>query len=1557
MTKSTESPRTSLQAFLFTDIVGSTDLKRRMGDAEAAHAIEAHNAAFRECVGEFGGVEQDNAGDGFFATFPVPSAALKCALAFQTALAAQSVKARVGIHMGEVVSVAGTGHTQKPVGLAVDTAARVMGLATGNQILITRHAFDSARQQVLRGPGEEPLVWRAHGAYRFKGLEDPIEIHEAGIEGIAPLAPPPDSEKARRAIGLGEEETLGWRPSAGLDVPGRPGWRLDRKLGSGGFGEVWLATSERTKQHRAFKFCFQTDRLRSLKRELTLFRLLQEALGERVDIARLYDVRFDEAPFFLEMEYTPDGSLDLWAVVDGHLADMTLEARAGFVAEIAEALGAAHSVGVLHKDVKPSNVLVRRDAKGGVHPRLTDFGIGHLLDPSALSDAMVSATGFTQAAALTDLGSRTGTRLYMAPELLAGKPPSIASDVHALGVLLYQVIVGDLDRPLGQGWQRDVSDALLVEDIAACVAGDPKERLASCDLLATRLRSLEARRAERAAEAQRAAAEMRRARALRVTAVASVVLVVVSVAGAWGWVQRSRATSIALQRELETQQRAAADSARAARNAEAVSGLLDQCEDALRAGAATKAQVALDAARKRSAEGGGEQSAERLERLAADLAAVSELNAVDQFRWSWTRNRFADPAEVAKRTEDALARFGADPEAVSVEDAAARVAASVVRERIVAALDRRLRQGRSAGVHALLRRVDADPYRDAVRDAVLAGDRPALVRLAAQPDAMEQPSWFAAILGESDAIAPERRREFLLAAVMRRPDDLDLLMALGTVSYHWPTDPVESAVQRMRWFQAAVAAAPDNLAALNDLGGALATRGESDAAIGCFERAISLDPTVANAHANLGNVLRNMGRLDEAIECCRKAVELAPAQAIHHSNLGLALLDRGQPDEALDCFDTAIALDPRFGQSYAGKGLALTQVGRQDEAEDCFRAAIELEPRGANAYFNLSALLMRRGRMDEAIALGRQAVELAPEDVVAHVGLGTALRAAGRVDEAIAVVGRASELHPRNVDLLLQRGAMLCDDKRDYAGALACFEKAASLAPPTSVVLQHLGTALANMGRLDEAIAAFRQAVEVNETHAWARYSLASALAMKLGKASAAGARSDSPEQSRVRREALDALRAGLALYAEQVTSGSLQQREAAQQEMGMWLREPDLACVRDAAALADLPADEQAAFAQHWADMAALNKGGVPEPRSSPGTAGAAEGDTALAFLEATFRQRQAELGRDHVDTMDSMFLLASAHQRAGDQERARPLFEDLLGIAERKLGSDDPTTMAIRSNLAVTYWLEQRLDRSIPLFETVLKYCEATSGPDHPDTLMAKGNLGVNYCDAGRLTDALPLFVDVQLAVGKYPQLGWVTERLFVTLLRVDPEIAVKNWAVLVPALQKDPGPDDPTTLVAMNNYGYALSLCRRLAEAETMLLDAIEREVRVFGEGHTVLLRSRVNLGSVYVQQKQPDRALDLLRGCVKELEERDPGGLDLAKTRSLLGRALAEKGEFEEAASLLQAAVEGLRDLAAATPDWDLPRLPEALQWLVELYEAAGDPEEALKWRRELEAISK
>lgn len=557
-------PSSVLKAFLFTDIVGATALKRRLGDVGGAKAIARHDTLFRECLAQFGGEEQDNPGDGFFATFALPSDALRCALTFQQGLAAldlpEALAVRVGIHMGESVRVSevasGGGH-EKLLGLAVDTTARVMGIAHGGQILLTRHAFDSVRQQVITTADESPIEWRAHGPYRFKGLDDPLEIFEAGIPGVSLLTPPADSEHAQRVIAPGDEETLGWRPAAGLEVPSRESWELLRKLGEGGFGEVWLARHKETRYVRAFKFCFRSDRLRSLKRELKLFGLLREALGDRPDIARLYEVRLQEAPYFLEMEYTAGGNLAEWAETMGGIGRVPLEKRLELVAQIGDALTAAHSVGVVHKDVKPANVLMHEERDGRLQARLTDFGIGELLSKERLKDAGMTVSVFepvTQPE--SQYRTLTGTQLYMAPELLAGQPPTIRTDIYALGVLLFQVVVGDLKRPIAHGWEQDVTDDVLHDDIAACVAGEPEQRLPTASALSLRLRSLERRRAERRSE-------RRRRTLLRASSVAAVLLLLLSgvaVVSLWQ-VELARRDAVAAEAH------AAAEAARAARQA------------------------------------------------------------------------------------------------------------------------------------------------------------------------------------------------------------------------------------------------------------------------------------------------------------------------------------------------------------------------------------------------------------------------------------------------------------------------------------------------------------------------------------------------------------------------------------------------------------------------------------------------------------------------------------------------------------------------------------------------------------------------------------------------------------------------------------------------------------------------------------------------------------------------------------------------------------------------------------------------------------------------------
>jgi class 3 adenylate cyclase/tetratricopeptide (TPR) repeat protein len=560
---------------MFTDLVDSTALQQVVGTPAFLDALARHDDLYREIVvARYKGRILNHMGDGFLTELPSPSEAVRAALLFQWRLAraewgATPLRARCALHLGELTESAAAGSEQGRFGgMAINAAARLMDLGAAGQILVSRAIFDDARRNVrehpatLDDPSPDPrlgLRWEAHGRYLFKGADEPIEVFEVGVPGISPLSPPGGSAKARRYLSPEEEATLGWRPGVGLEIPRREGWLLERKLGEGAFGEVWLARHRRLKEVRVFKFCFDAERLRSFRRELTLFRLLRKALGDREDIVRLFEVQVESAPFYLESEFTPDGNLITWAESKGGLSQVPLDVRLQLVSTIARAAAAAHSIGIIHKDIKPSNILITGTGNGA-RAKLGDFGIGVLSELSRLIEQNITVAGFT-GMLHDDDSSRTGTRLYSAPEYLAGAAASVQGDVYALGVLLYQMVIADLNRPLASGWERDLTDELLREDIAASVEGDPSRRLNSALELARRLDDLPERRAQRQRErdlARAAEAEGRRAGrrrvALRLAVAGAVALAAITVALAWGYRARKleRDRAITARKEAET---------------------------------------------------------------------------------------------------------------------------------------------------------------------------------------------------------------------------------------------------------------------------------------------------------------------------------------------------------------------------------------------------------------------------------------------------------------------------------------------------------------------------------------------------------------------------------------------------------------------------------------------------------------------------------------------------------------------------------------------------------------------------------------------------------------------------------------------------------------------------------------------------------------------------------------------------------------------------------------------------------------------------------------------
>jgi eukaryotic-like serine/threonine-protein kinase len=283
------------------------------------------------------------------------------------------------------------------------------------------------------------------------------------------------------------------RMTVGDHVPNRAGFRLIELLAATSGSEVWLA-GRRSGEKRVYKFASDADHLSMLKRELTIFQVLEKGLGHRRDIVQILGANFSEAPFYLESEYAGQ-NLRTWS--EAHLGGLSSKQRLLLVLQIVEVVAVAHNVGILHKDIKPDNVLVHSLSEGGWQLKLADFGISRLLQPDRLEELGISNIGLTLSLSPSSK-SPEGTLLYLAPEVLSGNSPSIRSDVYALGLLLYQCMVADLRRPLAPGWERDIDDSLLVSDIAAATDGDPERRIATASQLVERLKSLDQRRLDQA---------------------------------------------------------------------------------------------------------------------------------------------------------------------------------------------------------------------------------------------------------------------------------------------------------------------------------------------------------------------------------------------------------------------------------------------------------------------------------------------------------------------------------------------------------------------------------------------------------------------------------------------------------------------------------------------------------------------------------------------------------------------------------------------------------------------------------------------------------------------------------------------------------------------------------------------------------------------------------------------------------------------------------------------------------------------------------------------------
>ena len=241
-------------------------------------------------------------------------------------------------------------------------------------------------------------------------------------------------------------------------------WQTIRLLARGGMGEVWFArrADGQHEQHAALKilspYLAAPDSVHRFRRERELLARL-----EHPNIARLLDGGMSsQGEPYLVMEYVEGLRLDQYC--DEHR--LSVRQRLQLLLKVCSAVNAAHQYLVVHRDLKPGNILVTAEGE----PKLLDFGIAKLIDSEAGLEQTATANVFL-------------TPMYASPEILRGQPGNVASDIYSLGVVLYELVAGR--RPFDAS---KLSPAALIESITQKDATRPSLAAAteSSDIAALR---------------------------------------------------------------------------------------------------------------------------------------------------------------------------------------------------------------------------------------------------------------------------------------------------------------------------------------------------------------------------------------------------------------------------------------------------------------------------------------------------------------------------------------------------------------------------------------------------------------------------------------------------------------------------------------------------------------------------------------------------------------------------------------------------------------------------------------------------------------------------------------------------------------------------------------------------------------------------------------------------------------------------------------------------------------------------------------------------------------
>ena len=757
-------------------------------------------------------------------------------------------------------------------------------------------------------------------------------------------------------------------------------YRILRVLGEGGMGAVYQARDQELDRLIALKvirpeLAGNPAILQRFKQELILARNVTHK-----NVVRIFDLGEADGIKFITMEYV-DGE-DLRAILKRE-GKFTPREAVHVIEQVCRALEAAHAEGVIHRDLKPQNIM--RDSQGRIV--VMDFGLARSLDTSGM----------------TQTGALVGTLEYMSPEQALGTELDQRSDLFTVGLIFFELLSGRVpykaDTALASLMKRTQERAAPVSSVdssvpkalsnivSRCLERDPKMRYHSAREILQQLEAWDANPTIAPSDLARMAPAPSRSVQISlplpqqrtwILGAAFILLLIVLVTlpftrnmmfhgqsrtgSTAGIPDLSKGKYLAVlpfrilgdQRPLEYVAEGVA---------EALSAKLFQLHEVHLASSTATEKFAgtnqpLDKVARALGvnlilEGTIQGNSDKL-RITLDLQNVSTGERV------WTQEFSGVPQDLLTLEDQAYSSVVSALELKPSNEEEARTAAHPTEN--VTAYDMYL-QGRT----------------------LLHGNHGA-------QDAQTAVRFF--------NLALNNDKNFALAYTGIA--DASLRMYKDTKDAMWAQKALLAAQQAERL--------NPRLAEVHlALGSVYSTTGKSNESIEELKRALALAPNSDEAYRRLGDAYKASGRKQEALAAYQSAVAANPYYWYNHNNLGSAYLQFGDADKALQEYQRVTEMSPDNATAYANIGATYFRQARWAEAIPSFQKALALQP-DADIYSNLGTAYFFLGRKDESVKMFEQAVGLSPKNEQLMGNLADAYRASGRGSEAAATYDKAIAL-------------------------------------------------------------------------------------------------------------------------------------------------------------------------------------------------------------------------------------------------------------------------------------------------------------------------------------------------------------------------------------------------------------------------------------------------------------------------------------------------------------------------------------------------------------------